>query len=67
MKISNLRFVNRNTIIPFYSLEIGKTFYFMPDIPMVHICIYTKVSDNIIRCDHGSVEVNNKILVRPLA
>jgi hypothetical protein len=67
MNINNLRLINKDKLIPFYYLNIGKDFRVNADIAHIHLCPYTKIDKYIIRCDHGSVPISSdKILVKPL-
>ncbi len=69
MKVNDLYLVNKNKVIPFYHLDLGKDFRMPMEVRGTHLCPYTKISARTAGCEQmgtiGTVP-DMKLLVKPL-
>jgi hypothetical protein len=66
MNIKDLLLINKNKVIPFYYLDIGKDFRMPMEVRGTHLCPYTKVDLKQAICQCGSQATVGTTLIRPL-
>lgn len=66
MTIMDLRNVLKGKVKPVYQVRVGDKFWLSRDGTFGHFCIYAKVNDRCVECEHGQSSVDSKQLVYPV-